>query len=278
MSDEIFIQKLKQEHEATSTKSSVNSTTYPAENINLPSKGYFYDEKSPLSKGSIDMKMMTAKEEDILTNENYIKKGIVLDKLLESLIVTPGVNVADLLMVDKNALFIAARRLAYGDNYGPVKIECKRCNTENKITINLGEVQEKDVDFSSMERGVNEFEFIFPTSKRKITFKLLTSGDEENIDRDSKAISKVKKNASAEVTTRLKRMITSIDDKRDPASIAKFVDNELLSRDSMALRGYVKSIAPELDLGFNFACEQCQNEERMDVPMTVQFFWPDAGT
>ena len=277
MSDEIFIEQLKQQHEASSVKSSNNSQTYPAETVDLPSKGYFYSESSPLSKGSIEMKMMTAREEDILTNENFIKKGIVLDKLLESLIVTPGVNINDLLMVDKNALFVAARRLAYGDAYGPVKIECRKCNVENKVTIDLGQLNEKDIDFSAMERGVNEFEFQFPVSKRTIIFKLLTSGDEDAIDRDSKAMAKIKKNITAEVTTRLKKMIVSLDGKRDPALITKFVDNELLSRDSMALRGYVKSIAPELDLGFNFVCENCQNEERMDVPMTVQFFWPDAG-
>jgi len=276
MSDEIFIQHLKQQHEASTTKSSNNTPTYPAETVSLPSKGYFYEETTPLSKGSVEMKMMTAREEDILTNENYIKKGIVLDKLLESLIVTPGINVSDLLMIDKNALFIAARRLAYGDNYGPVKIECKKCNFENKTNIDLSQLVEKEIDFSNFERGVNEFEFEFPFSKRKITFKLITSGDEEIIDRDLKSINKIKKNSSAEVTTRLKRLITSIDGKKDLAAVNKFVDNELLSKDSMALRGYIKTVAPELDLGFNFVCENCNHEERMDVPMTVQFFWPES--
>jgi len=122
MSDEIIIQKLKQQHSAAPAPV---ATSYPAETIELPSKGYFYDESNPLSKGTIELKMMTAREEDILTNENFIKNGTVLDKLLEGLIVTPGVRTQDLLMIDKNALFIAARRLAYGDKYGPVKIECK---------------------------------------------------------------------------------------------------------------------------------------------------------
>jgi hypothetical protein len=274
MSDEIIIQKLKQQHSTASTTAA--HTSYPAETIELPSKGYFYDESSPLSKGSVELKMMTAREEDILTNENFIKNGTVLDKLLESLIVTPGVRTQDLLMVDKNALFVAARRLAYGDKYGPVKIECKKCNTENKTYIDLSTLNEKEVDFNKFQKGSNEFEFEFPYCKRRITFKLVTSGDQESIDRDIKAMTKIKKQASTEVTTRLKKLIVSIDGKPDIASINKFVDNELLSKDSMALRAYIKTIAPELDMGFDFVCEHCGEVERMDVPMTVQFFWPES--
>jgi hypothetical protein len=274
MSDEIIIQKLKQQHSTASTTAA--PTSYPAETIELPSKGYFYDESSPLSKGSVELKMMTAREEDILTNENFIKNGTVLDKLLESLIVTPGVRTQDLLMVDKNALFVAARRLAYGDKYGPVKIECKKCNTENKTYIDLSTLNEKEVDFNKFQKGSNEFEFEFPYCKRRITFKLVTSGDQESIDRDIKAMTKIKKQASTEVTTRLKKLIVSIDGKPDIASINKFVDNELLSKDSMALRAYIKTIAPELDMGFDFVCEHCGEVERMDVPMTVQFFWPES--
>lgn len=269
MSDEIFIQKLKQQSVET-------TSTYPAETINLPSKGYFYADTNPLSKGSVEVKMMTAREEDILTNENFIKSGTVLDKLLESLILTTGVKVSDLLMIDKNALYIASRRLAYGDKYGPLKIECKKCNQENKTVIDLSELKEKELDFTKFEKGTNEFEFVFPYCKRKITFKLITSGDEESIDRELKAIAKIKKNNSSEVTTRLKKLIVSIDGKADVALINKFVDTELLSKDSMALRGYIKTITPELDLGFNFVCEHCGAEERMDVPMTVQFFWPES--
>jgi hypothetical protein len=102
---------------------------FPTETIDLPSEGHFYPEGHPLSAGRLELKMMTAREEDILTNQNLIKKGIVLDKLLESLIVTP-VKIDDILVGDKNAAFFAARRLAYGDTYGPVKVTCPKCQTE----------------------------------------------------------------------------------------------------------------------------------------------------
>ena len=90
--------------------------TLPTEKVELPSKGLLYSEDNPLSSGKIEMKYMTAKEEDILTNQNYIKQGTVLDKLLQSLIVSK-INYDDLIIGDKNALFIAARSLVYGGNY-----------------------------------------------------------------------------------------------------------------------------------------------------------------
>ena len=271
MSDEIIITR------STSSKEFSTQQTYPTERIDLPSKGYFYSESDPLSLGYVDMKMMTAKEEDILTSQNLIKKGVVLDKLLESLIVTSGVNIDNLLLCDKNALFVAARRLAYGDNYGPVQIKCQKCYEETKQAINLGELNEKPYEFEKIQKGHNHFEIQLPYSKKVVTFKLLNSKDESDIDVEIKSTAKfVKSGGSTEVTTRLKKMILSVDGKTDKATINKFVDNELISKDSMALRSYARTITPELDMSFNFVCPSCANEERMDVPMTVQFFWPES--
>ena len=271
MSDEIIITR------NNPSKDPSPQTSYPTERIDLPSKGYFYADNDPLSLGYVDMKMMTAKEEDILTSQNLIKKGVVLDKLLESLIVTAGVNIENLLLCDKNALFVAARRLAYGDSYGPVHIKCQKCYEDAKQIVNLGELREKPYEFEKVTKGQNNFEFQLPYSKKVVTFKLLNSKDEVDIDGELKATSKfVKSGGSTEVTTRLKKMITSIDGKTDRSIINKFVDSELLSKDSMALRSHAREISPELDMTFNFTCPGCSHEERMDVPMTVQFFWPES--
>ena len=127
--------------------------TFPTEVIELPSKGFFYKENDPLSSGKVELKMMTAKEEDILTSENLIKKGVVLDKLLESLIVDKSIKIENILIGDKNALYVAARRLAYGDSYGPVGIVCKNCKEESKIDINLAELKDKEYDFSKYSKS-----------------------------------------------------------------------------------------------------------------------------
>lgn len=272
MSDEIVISR---NTAVIPKEQSVN--VYPSERIDLPSRGYFYSSTDPLSEGYVDMKMMTAKEEDILTSQNLIKKGVVLDKLLESLIVTPGVNIDNLLLCDKNALFIAARRLAYGDSYGPLQIRCQKCYEESKETIDLGAIKEKPYDFDKIIKGNNSFEYILPYSKKTIIFKLLNSKDEIDVESEIKATAKfVKSGGSTEVTSRLKKMILSVDGKTDRLLINKFIENELISKDSIAFRNYARSISPEMDMTFNFTCQHCSNEERMDVPMTVQFFWPES--
>ena len=250
---------------------------YPSEPIGLPSEGYFYKENSPLSNGLIDIKYMTAKEEDILTSQNLIKKGVVLERLLESLIVTPGANIDDLLIGDKNAIFIASRRLAYGDSYGPLEVACPKCTKENKCTVDLSLVKNKEFDFTRFTRGINSFEFILPASKKTVKYKLLTHKDEHAIEQEIASFVKINKNGSSpEVTTRLKRMILSIDGNEDRQLINKFVDNELLSKDSLALRSHVKEITPDIDMNFDFVCNECGHEERVGIPLSVSFFWPKS--
>jgi len=249
---------------------------YPTEIVELPSKGYFYSPDDPLSKGSVELKMMTAKEEDILTNESFIKKGIVLDRLLESLIVDKNIKIDNLLTGDKNALFIAARRLAYGDSYGPVEVTCNTCREKNDVTIDLNEIKTKDYDFSNKQKGLNFFEFVLPYSKRVLKVKILSNKDDTEIEAELKGLAKIGK-SSSEVTTRLKHVIVSVDGNNDKLHVRQFVDNELLSRDSIELRKFIRSMSPDIDLSFNFTCEHCQAEERVGVPMTVQFFWPESG-
>ena len=252
--------------------------TYPTEVIELPSQGHFYPLEHPLSSGKLELKMMTAKEEDILMSQNLIKKGIVLDKLLETLIVDKNIKLDDLLLADKNAILVAARRLAYGDGYGPVEVTCPKCREKNQITFNLGEIKNEEFDFDKYTRGENSFEFVLPYSKKTIQYKILTHKDEQQIENELKANNKILKGASSnEVTARLRSMIISVDGNSDRNYVKKYVETEMVSRDALALRQYIKKNIPDVDLNFNFTCGDCSHEERLGVPLTVQFFWPDTG-
>ena len=264
--------------EATlNTTSTPAVSKFPTEVIDLPSKGYFYSSDSPLSTGQIELKFMTAKEEDILTSQNLIKKGIVLDKLLEALIVTPGVSLEDILIGDKNAIFVASRVLAYGPSYD-TKVKCPSCGTENKTEIPLDKLENKPFDFNKHVKGNNTFSIDLPTSKKLLTYSLISHKEEKLIDQELKAMAKVNKNGtSPEVTTRLKYMIKSVDGDSSTQTIRNFVDNELLSRDALALRKHVKENSPDLDMTMNFDCEECGHQEVISIPMGVDFFWPDSG-
>ena len=159
-------------------------TQFPTEEVTLPSKGLLYPEGSPLRSGKITMKYMTAKEEDILTNQNYIKNGTVIDKLLQSLIMD-DVKVEDLLIGDKNATLVAARILGYGSDYSFNYVN-PETNEEEEITVDLTEADDKELDASLMINGKNDFEFELPHSKALLTFKLLTQADEKKIESELK--------------------------------------------------------------------------------------------
>ena len=241
---------------------------FPAEEVTLPSKGLLYPEDSPLRKGIIEMKYMTAREEDILTNPNLIENGTVIDKLLESLIVTP-IDYNTLLSGDKDAILIAARVLGYGNEY---TFEYKG----EKLTIDLNNIKDKPLDESLVTDGKNEFSFTLPTAKKDVTFKFLTHGDEQAISRELNGLKKINKKASNDLTTRMKHVITSIDGDYEKKTIREYVDSEFLARDARELRNYIKKIQPSVDLSCDYE-DGKGNITKVDIPIGLKFFWPDAG-
>jgi len=244
----------------------------PTEKVTLPSKGLLYSKDSPLSKGEIEMKYMTAKEEDILTNANYIRQGVVIDKLLQSLIVTP-INYDELLVGDKNAILVAARVLGYGKDY---QFKYNSNGQEIEAIVDLSKLNEKPLDESLLKKGVNEFTFSLPKSGNVVTFKLLTHGDEKKIDNEIKGLQKINPNATTDVTTRLKHIITSVNGDREQKSIRDFVDNYLLAMEARALREYYTNISPDVELKY-YPEDSDYTGEGITVPVSVNFFWPDAG-
>jgi len=241
-----------------------NKLSIPTETIELPSKGLIYPESSPLSSGKIEMKYMTAKEEDILTNQNYISKGTVLDELIKSLIVS-DVRYDDLIVGDKNALLVASRILGYGKDYTFMY-------DGEEQTIDLSAIENKSINESLFTKGVNEFEYTLPSTGTKITFKLLTNNDEKKITAELDGLKKINKNASPEMSTRLKYMITSVGENKESKTIREFVDNHLLARDSRALREYIKEVQPDVDLTFF----PDGSNTKVNIPIGLNFFWPDA--
>jgi hypothetical protein len=235
----------------------------PTETIELPSKGLLYPSDNPLSSGTIEMKYMTAKEEDILTNQSYIQSGTVLDKLLQSLIVTK-ISYDDLLIGDKNAIMIAARILGYGKDY---KFNYRG---EEEI-VDLTQVENAPLHEEVQKAKSNEFAFTLPNSGNVVTFKLLTHSDEKKIEQELKGLSKINKNNSSNITTRLKHQILSVNGESEKPKIREFVDNYLLAQDSRALRERIKELSPDVDL--TFFPENGGN--RVDIPIGLSFFWPD---
>ena len=246
---------------------------FPAEEVSLPSKGLLYPENSPLRSGKIEMKYMTAREEDILTNANFIKNGTAIDKLLQSLIVS-HINFDELLLGDKNAIMVAARILGYGAEYEISKIH-PETGMESEGIIDLSKIEDKHLNKDLIIDGKNEFEFTLPTSKIPVTFKLLTHVDENKIDKEIEGMRKLNKATSG--TIRLKYTILSIDGDYERKSIRDFVDTQLLARDARALRKYINEIQPGIDMSVDVEFKDGYVESGVALPISLNFFWPDSG-
>ena len=239
---------------------------FPSEVIDLPSEGKLYPKDSPLRDGKIELKYMTAKEEDILTSQNLITKGVVLDRLLDALILTPGVTIDDLFLGDKNAVMVAARILAYGPEY-TCEVLNPMSGTTFEHTFNLASCPFKNLDGDVTD---NAFEITLPVSKKVVVFKLLTGKDEKNISSELQNLKKLGSDVSPELTTRLKHSIVSVDKDTSQKSISNFVDN-MLAKDSVFLRTKIRKASPDIELVQEVKIGD--QSVKVDIPMTANFFW-----
>ena len=243
---------------------------FPTEVIDIPSGGKVYPKDSPLAEGKLEIKYMTTKEEDILMSENLIKKGVVIDKLLDSLIVTKGVKQEHLVLGDKNAVLVASRILAYGPDYTCEVQDPKNPEEQVEHTFDLSTCPFKniseDVDYSN-----NSFEFTTPIGKNKVKFKLLTGVEEKLIEKELQQSQKFGYNT--EISTRLRHTIIEVDGDNKPETITAFSQN-MLARDSVALRNYIQDISPDIDLTSEI--EIGGESVSVSIPLTVEFFWPKS--
>ena len=243
---------------------------FPTEVIELPSGGKVYSKDSPLADGKIELKYMTTKEEDILMSENLIKKGVVIDKLLDSLIVTNNVKQEHLVLGDKNAVLVAARILAYGPEY-TAEVQNPN-NVEQKVehTFDLTQCPFKET-VNGLDYSGNCFDFETPIGKNKIKFKLLTGVEEKLIEKDLEQSKKYGYNS--EISTRLRYTIIEVDGDNKSETITSFSQN-MLARDSVALRNYIQEISPDIDLTSEI--EIGGEAVSVSIPLTVEFFWPKS--
>ena len=249
----------------------------PVEAIPLPSEGKIYPEDSSAhNRATLEIKAMTAREEDILTSRALIKKGTVISELIKSCLIDKSVNVENLISGDRNALMTAIRITGYGSEYS-VEVQCPSCSEKGKYDFNLSELPIKRLEINPVEMGENAFEFELPVSKKKVVFKFLTGKDERNIAVQQERRKKKKLGGQFDtlVTNRLLYSILSIDGITDKNKISTFVKN-MPARDSRMLRKYMDDNEPGIEMKSWMECDSCLESSEVTLPIGASFFWPDA--
>lgn len=247
----------------------------PLESVPLPSNGVVYPPESSLHmRETVEIRSMTAREEDILTSRALIKKGTVITELIKSCLIDKKIYVPDMLAGDRNAIMVALRITGYGAEYA-VEADCPKCNVRSKQEFNLGDMPIKRLQIEPVAKGQNVFEFKLPVTKKTVNFKFLTGRDEEEISTIQERTKKQGAQADNIVTNRLQFAIVSIDGKTDRSSINGFIRN-MPARDSMSLRKFIDANEPGIDMKGNFDCPSCSDMNEVRVPLGASFFWPDA--
>jgi len=248
----------------------------PVESVPVPSRGRVYPPGSALhSRETLDIRAMTAREEDILTSQALIRKGTVIPTLLQSVVLDPNVDVNDMLLGDRNALMMATRVTGYGPKY-TVDVKCPSCEARQEYDFDLGELPLKRLKIEPVHTGANLFEFVLPVTKRTVHFKFLTGTEEENLSEANnrrKALMPDMEVTSL-VTSRLEAQVVSIDNIADKTKLSAFI-RKMPAYDSRILRGYISKNEPGIELKQVMKCRECTKSTNVEVPIGLSFFWPD---
>ena len=248
----------------------------PYELVPIPSRGIIYNPDSDLyGLESVQIKAMTAKEEDILASQALLKEGTVVTNLIRSSVINAKFDPADMISGDRNALMVSIRITGYGPEY-PYTIQCEKCDYSNKAIAKLDNLGIKRLDIPPIENGKNEFEFTLPVTKKKITFKFLTDRDDKDRKASAKFASRhLETKVENNITSFLEYSILSIDGIRDKNKIKHFVMN-MPAFDSKALRKFINENEPGMDMSHSFECKNCGHINETKLPITSEFFWPST--
>jgi hypothetical protein len=248
----------------------------PVETVPLPSAGKVYPVGTSLHGVEVvDIKAMTAREEDILTSKAFLKKGTIITELIRSCLIDKSIDPRDLLSGDRNALMVAIRITGYGAEYD-AEIECNECGSKTSRQFNLAELPIKRLDISPVVPGTNVFEFVLPYSKKSVKFKFLTGRDEEELSATAEKQKKLGLQSESSVTSNLLYTLVSIDGVEDRGKIANFV-KMMPARDSLALRNYIRDNEPGIEMKQETSCSSCGHSEEVNMPLGVTFLWPSSG-
>ena len=253
------------------------SFVVPTEFVELPSGGKFYESNHPLhNQETIEIRHMTAREEDILTSRALLKKGLALDRLIESVIVDKRIKADSLLLGDKNSILVTSRIVAYGNDYN-TKVTCPSCYSQVDFSFDLNDHKvrnadmEEDIQFEETDSGT--FKVTLPKTSVLAEFKVLTGADEKWLTRTSSKKTKKKDAVDTGLTDQMRLYTVSLNEETNKRLVGDFI-NHMPASDARFLRNAYNKLSPGLDMTQDFNCYECGHEGELEVPFTAEFFWP----
>lgn len=252
------------------------SFAVPTEFIEIPSQGKFYPENHPLhGQTVVEIRHMTAKDEDVLSSKALLKQGVVLDRFLKGIIVNKSINIDSLLLGDKNALLIGARISGFGAAYD-TKVVCPVCFSHGRHIFDLDDLKIQHGDSGEMEgveRSANgNIVIVTPKSGVQVECQLLTGFHEKQLAAQQKRAEK-QKLPDKTATKQLELAIVSVNGSTDRSTVNRFIQSMPIM-DSRHIRKAIEVCSPSVEVRDYFDCQECGASTDMEVPFTTDFFWP----
>jgi len=246
----------------------------PTELVDLPSRGKHYSAGHPLhEQETIEIRFMTAKDEDILASPSLLKKGLAIDRFLQNVVVDKRINIASLLSGDKSAIIVASRINGFGAEY-TTSMTCPSCASSTQASFNLDEIKtylgDDYQDYEISETDIGTHTITLPKSRFEVEVRLLTGKDATALLSPPKGSTSSPGETS--LTDLIKRIVTSINGVTDRKLLDRAID-VMPARDSRYLRAAYIRVIPGLDMTQEFCCPSCGLEKEVDIPLTVDFFW-----
>ncbi len=263
-------------HDQSNPQTTTLDFVVPTDFVELPSGGAFYPIGHPLhGQKEIEIRHMTAKEEDLLTSQTLIKKGIAVDKMLQSILVDKRINIDTILSCDRSAMMVAARVTGYGNEY-KFNLNCPACSTKNEVSydlstsvVNTGRKHEEgEVEY--LQDGT--FIATLPKTGYRVQMKLLNGRDERTLF-ELNENRKRKNLPEASATDQLRMSIVSVNGITDQQTLDRFIST-VRAMDAKLLRTIYRKVSPSLDMTTDFVCSSCSHTQEVDIPLTAEFFWP----
>ena len=277
----INIEQMKQTAALSQGKFQVQNTSkdvfgleVPVENVPLPSRGVIYSPESSLyGRETLEIRAMTARDEDILMSKSYIKNGTVIQELIKSCLLDKSIDVNEMIAGDRNALMIALRITGYGADYA-VECDCPKCNKASEQHFNLSQLGIKRLSIDPIVEGSNQFEIQLPVCKKVVRVKFSNGYDEKEMSVTQERKKKIGIQQDSTVTDRLQNAIVSVQGISDKNKIGLFV-KDMPARDSLALRKFLENNEPGIDMTVQMKCQHCFEESEVKLPIGLGFFWPE---
>lgn len=246
----------------------------PIESIPLPTRGVIYHPDSTLfNREVLQIKSMTAREEDILASPAFHKEGTSLTHLIQSCLIDKSINSEEMITGDRMALMVGIRVTGYGPEYN-ASASCQSCGYKNDFIVDLSKLGIKRLKINPLKPGENKFEFLLPVTKKKVVFKYATERDNRERNVTLKNMQKALGNSiSNSITSFLENSIVAVDGVTDRSKIKHFVLN-MPAFDSKSLRSFIIDNEPGMDMTCSFDCVSCSHRNESILPMTTEFFWP----